>query len=129
MLGVLDSVINEQEDESRFDNTYRDASRKASIPVSPSPAKSFKKMKDQENDEIDWNALKQTQFSALPVDSTVENPSLMQTMDKGLDWDSLLPKSTATPYKFEPVSAVIKEPVVPSPKEITKVAIDLQSAK
>ena len=131
MLGVQGSVINEQEDESRLDNTYRDAAKSKATPGA-SPVKESIKIQDAENEGIDWDALKATQFSALPVDSTVENPSLLQTLDKGLDWDSLLPKreTNATPIHFEPVSAVIKEPIVaPSPKETQKIAIDLESRK
>ena len=47
------------------------------------------------------------------------------TLDKGLDWDSLLPKNTpSTSIQIEPVTAVIRGPIVPSPKESHKVEHD-----
>ena len=50
------------------------------------------------------------------------------TLDKGLDWDSLLPKNTpSTSIQIEPVTGVIREPIVPSPKVSHKVEHDYTS--
>ena len=49
----------------------------------------------------------------------------MMTLDKGLDWDSLMPKDTPyNPIEIDQVTAVIREPIVSSPQKLYKAEQD-----
>ena len=50
------------------------------------------------------------------------------TLDKGLDWDSLMPKDTPyNPIEIDQVTAVIREPIVSSPQKLYKAEQDQKS--